>query len=504
MKERRLNEIKGVLLIAAGLMVLSSLLRFDPLDLGFYTSNPNVPPKNLLGIFGAYLGWLVVFLFGRFISFFIPIIILFLGIKTFRQKTLYLNMPQITGIFILLVSLSSLIGMFNLTNEYARFYASGFLGAVSSEFVSRYFNRLGSFIIFITLIILCTALVLEVLISHLFIKIADKFKSLLNLVISFKRQRTIKLKSTAYERPSQATAMQPVAVKRQEAVKPAPEIIKPNIQIKAKPVHTEIKVKQQELKIGDYRLPSLDLLDSPPPLQARQIKEDLETNARILEDTLEDFGIQAKVMDIERGPVITRYELEPAPGVKLNRIVALGDDIALSLKAQSVRIIAPIPGKGRVGVEVPNTQSTFVYLKEVLATNEYQKAKTVLTLALGKDITGQPIIADLDQMPHLLIAGTTGSGKTVCVNSLILSLLFKSSPNDLKFVMVDPKMVELMPFNGLPHLLCPVVTDAKKASAALNWVVNEMEERYQLLAKVGARNIESYNEKQEKIPYIIV
>jgi S-DNA-T family DNA segregation ATPase FtsK/SpoIIIE len=251
-------------------------------------------------------------------------------------------------------------------------------------------------------------------------------------------------------------------------------------------------------------LPSLDLLDSPPPLEARQIKEDLTANARILEETLDDFGISVKVTDIERGPIITRYELEPAPGVKLNRIVALNDDISLAMKAQSVRIVAPIPGKARVGVEVPNMQSSLVYLKDVLASAEFQKADSKLTLALGKDIAGLPVVTDLGEMPHLLIAGTTGSGKTVCMNSLILSMLFKATPNELKFLMVDPKMVELAPFNGLAHLLCPVVTDAKKASVALNWVVTEMEERYQLLAKVGARNIEAYNKKQEKLPYIVV
>jgi S-DNA-T family DNA segregation ATPase FtsK/SpoIIIE len=282
-------------------------------------------------------------------------------------------------------------------------------------------------------------------------------------------------------------------------------VLKPKIQIKPKPKILEPQTTRlKEIKIGDYQLPGIDLLDSPPPLEARQIKEDLSNNARILEETLEDFGISAKVTDIERGPVITRYELEPAPGVKLNRIVALNDDIALAMKAQSVRIIAPIPGKGRVGVEVPNIQSSFVYLKEVLASGEFQASESKLTLALGKDIAGEPVIADLDEMPHLLIAGTTGSGKTVCVNSLILTLLFRTMPQELKFLMIDPKMVELAPFNGLPHLLCPVVNEAKKAYIALNWVVNEMEERYRLLAKVGVRNIEAYNEKQEKIPYIVV
>jgi S-DNA-T family DNA segregation ATPase FtsK/SpoIIIE len=191
--------------------------------------------------------------------------------------------------------------------------------------------------------------------------------------------------------------------------------------------------------------------------------------------------------------------------VKLNRIVGLGDDIALAMKAQSVRIVAPIPGKARVGVEVPNIQSTLVFLKEILGAKEFQQSESKLTLAIGKDIAGVPIISRLDSMPHLLIAGTTGSGKTVCVNGLILSLLLKATPNELKFVMIDPKMVELAPYNGLPHLLCPVVTESKKSAAALGWVVSEMEGRYRLLAEAGARNIAAYNQKaKEHMPYIVV
>lgn len=499
MKERRLNEVRGVILIAVGLMVLVSLLGFQRLDLVFYTSHPNIPPKNLLGIFGAYLGGIIVFLFGRPASFLLPLFILLLGIKFFRQETPYLSIPRILGILILLLSISSLIGMFNIKNESTRFYYAGFFGAVTSNFIVSYFNRLGAFIIFITFIILSLALVSEILISSLFLNITNRTKSLLGPVFRFRKKE-----STAALRTQPEKIEPPVSSLKPKITVSDTLASKPKIQISTKPLSLEPKVKPPELKIGDYHLPALDLLDSPPPLEARQIKEDLEANARILEDTLEDFGISAKVTDIERGPVITRYELEPAPGVKLNRIVALSDDIALSMKAQSVRIIAPIPGKGRVGVEVPNTQSSFVYLKEMLASKPFQEASSILTLALGKDIAGQPIVADLDDMPHLLIAGTTGSGKTVCVNSLILSLLFKGSPNDLKFLMIDPKMVELMPFNGLPHLLCSVVTEARKAYTALNWIVNEMEERYRLLAKAGARNIEAYNEKQEKIPYIVV
>ncbi|MDD5669563.1 MAG: DNA translocase FtsK, partial [Candidatus Omnitrophica bacterium] len=210
-------------------------------------------------------------------------------------------------------------------------------------------------------------------------------------------------------------------------------MLKPKIKIKEPSSEEEKpKIKPPVLKIGNYQLPSLDLLESPPPLEARQIKEDLTGNAHILESTLDDFGIAVKVTDIERGPIITRYELEPAPGVKLNRIVSLEDDIALAMKAQSVRILAPIPGKARVGIEVPNSQSSLVFLKDIFISKEFQSAESKLTMALGKDISGRSVIADLGQMPHLLIAGTTGSGKTVCVNSLILSLLFKATPNELK------------------------------------------------------------------------
>ncbi len=508
MRERRLNEFKGVILVAAGLIVLASLVSFSPFDLGFYTSHPNIPPKNFIRTFGAYLAGLFLFLFG-WSSYFLPVIILFIGISFFRQQKPYLSPARILGMLVLLLSISSLIGMFDPGNAALGFSRGGFFGLLLSRFIVSYFGRLGGYIIFITFITLSSALVTEILISSFLDNTFLKVKAILKSTLKIRpRLKSADKKSEPFKKLSEGTPL----LRAKTAIQEKPKIalngaaeLRPKIQIKAKPQGpVEPKVRTQELKIGDYQLPSLELLDSPPPLEARQIKEDLEANARILEETLEDFSISAKVTDIERGPVITRYELEPAAGVKLNRIVALSDDIALAMKAQSVRIIAPIPGKGRVGVEVPNSQSSFVYLKEVLSTPVFQQAKSVLTLALGKDISGQPMVADLDDMPHLLIAGTTGSGKTVCVNSLILSLLFRASPNELKFLMVDPKMVELMPFNGLPHLLCPVVTDAKKTSVALNWVVNEMEERYQLLAKAGARNIEAYNKTQEKIPYIVV
>jgi len=514
MKERRLNEIKGIVLIACGLIILASLLRFERLDSIFYTSHPNVPPHNLLGIFGAYLGGILVFLLGRIPSFFIPFFILLLGIKYFRQQQPNLRHARILGFVLLLVSISSLIGVLPIRNEAVRFYQSGLLGFTIANFITTYSSRLFGYIILIALALLSFSLVAEILIYSFFLSALNRLKSIFRPILKFRlRPKTTTLKpASAQKKESLRGIFSPLAkpkitLAKQDLTEQPPNAmvpVMPKIQIKPKQSGIEPAHKIQEQKTEDYQLPSLDLLEVPPPLEERQIKEDLTANARILEETLDDFGISAKVTDIERGPIITRYELEPAPGVKLNRIVALSDDIALTMKAQSVRIVAPIPGKGRVGVEVPNIQSSFVYLKEVLASAEFQKEKSKLTLAVGKDIAGQPVIADLDEMPHLLIAGTTGSGKTVCVNSLILSMLYKAAPHELKFLMIDPKMVELASFNGLPHLLCPAVTDAKKAAVALGWVVNEMENRYHLLAKEGVRNIEAYNAKQEKIPYIVV
>ncbi len=508
MKEKRINEIKGVILIALGLLVLASLLSFTPYDLSFYTNHPNNPPKNFIRGFGAYFSGIIFFLFG-WSSYIIPPLILFMGLRLFNQDKPDLRLPKVIGFFTLLLSVSALIGTFDLKNAASKFSSAGFLGFIFSDFTSRYFGKLGAVILFTTLILLSLVLVTDILLSTFFRKAGEKIKSAFAQIFKFKPRARIKERVFS-ERPGKKEIAAKVKIEEQvESDKPRLEP-KLNIFIKTpKPEPAkEIKPKQsRQLKIGDYTLPSLDLLESPPPLAARQIKDDLQANARILEETLEDFGISVKVTDIEQGPVITRYELEPAPGVKLNRIVALGDDIALAMKAQSVRIVAPIPGKARVGVEVPNSHSSMVYLKELLSCSEFQNAESKLELALGKDIAGHPVITDLGDMPHFLIAGTTGSGKTVCVNSLILSMLYRCSPADLRMVMVDPKMVELAPYNGLPHLLCPVVTDAKKASAALGWVVNEMEERYQLLAKESSRNIDAYNQKvedKEKIPYIVV
>nr|WP_047151182.1 DNA translocase FtsK [Aneurinibacillus tyrosinisolvens] len=243
-----------------------------------------------------------------------------------------------------------------------------------------------------------------------------------------------------------------------------------------------------------YVLPVLDLMDRPKLTKQSAAGKNMQSNARKLEATLESFGVQAKVLEIQRGPTVTRYELQPAAGVKVSRIVNLTDDIALALAARGIRIEAPIPGKSAIGIEVPNDEVSIVTLREVLDSTDYQDSPDRLSVALGRDISGQPIIGNLAKMPHLLVAGATGSGKSVCINGIIMSILFKAKPSEVKLMMIDPKMVELNVYNGIPHLLSPVVTDPRRASVALKKVLQEMERRYELFAGTGTRDIERYNQ----------
>jgi S-DNA-T family DNA segregation ATPase FtsK/SpoIIIE len=253
--------------------------------------------------------------------------------------------------------------------------------------------------------------------------------------------------------------------------------------------------------IGNYQLPSLDFLQLPDPtLKPTESKEELMANARLMQQTLAQFDIEVSLGDITKGPTITRYELHPAPGVRLEKITALNNNIAAALKAERINILAPVPGKSSVGVEVPNAIKTKVIMRDLLESEEWRVTKAKIPLALGKDVYGHPIIGDLAEMPHLLIAGSTGSGKSVCINAIITSLLYRFSPDQLRFVMIDPKVVELQQYNILPHLVVPVVTDPNKVILALRWVVNEMEKRYQIFARVGVRNIGSFNSRPKNKP----
>ena len=318
-------------------------------------------------------------------------------------------------------------------------------------------------------------------------------------------------KTEAVEKPAAAKTETPVAEKAEtgksdgEAAEPvvhiapvstAPPAAKPKAPKKTRP----LTVAATPI-IGNYQLPPLDFLQHPDmTVKPTESKEELMANARLMQQTLAQFEIEVSLGDITKGPTITRYELHPAPGVKLEKISALSNNIAAALKAERIHILAPVPGKSSVGVEVPNPVKSKVIVRDMFESEEWRNSKAKIPIALGKDVYGHPIVADLDEMPHLLIAGSTGSGKSVCINAIITSLLYRFSPDQLRFVMIDPKVVELQHYNTLPHLVVPVVTDPKKVILALRWVVNEMEKRYQIFARVGVRNIGSFNSRPKNKP----
>lgn len=532
------EKIKAVIYVAAAIFIFLSLFSYNPADTSWRTSAPNLPVQNMAGIVGAYIAETLFFSLG-WVAYIICLVMLSWAAATFLKRSSAKLYIRLAGTIVLLLSSAVLLSLIYYPDgQNVDFQKVGLSGALAGRFLIKYFGQAGSLIIASGLAILSSFVATEFLILPCLAIIGKGlfsfgtiFPGLMIKIFNTVRQKASAKRSGAGEvgrriaginiKLKEEKTKQPIT--SLEEGKPKPRIINLDPPKKTAVSYTGPVVKKPS---GDYKLPGLDLLDSPPPLKDRQIREDLEASSRILEGTLRDFGVEARVAQVSRGPVITRYELEPAPGVKVHRIVELSDDIALVMKASSVRIVAPIPGKARVGVEVPNSQSTLVYLKEILETTRAQQEKSKLSLAIGKDISGQPLIADLADMPHLLIAGTTGSGKTVCVNSIITGMLFNATADEIKFLMVDPKMVELAVFNDLPHLLCPVLTDPKKVSVALGWVVSEMEERYKLLAKAAARNIGIYNEKitssrnilsntpdgedaaeerpLEKMPYIVV
>ncbi len=492
------NEIQAIILFAIALLVFISFVTFDFSDIELFTSKVNRPIINSVGLFGAYLGAVMFFIMGLS-AYVIPILILIWAMARFSGVTPQKLYFKIFGTLFLILASSALFSICGGQELSFRFRLGGIVGLVFSDFLVKYLGRFGAILVIIVLFLLSVLLATEFLLIP-FLKVLAKRSKGMILNIKDRGAKIRGVPVFTVKRPRESVPVKNAQIAPVRRVQP--------VAVKKEEVGTEEKTATLA-EYREFNLPGLDLLDSPPPLEERKIKEDFETNARILEETLADFDIEAKVVTFNKGPVITRYELEPAPGVKIHRITSLSDNIALAMKAQSVRIVAPIPGKGTIGVEVPNSSSALVYLKEVLDSKEYKESKSKLKLALGKDIAGAPVIADLATMPHILIAGATGSGKTVCINSLITSILFNAAPEDVKFIMIDPKRVELAVFNDMPHLLSPVVTDHKKVASTLEWIVSEMDSRYELFAKSGVRNIDLYNEKfgnqrTTKLPYIVL
>ncbi|MDP2913704.1 MAG: DNA translocase FtsK [Candidatus Omnitrophota bacterium] len=498
MDKTRWCEIQAVILFAIALLIFISLISFSFSDLNSFTSRPNIPVRNFAGLFGVYVGAALFFIMGLS-SYVIPLLVLSWAVSRLSGLTPQKAYLKIFGTFFLILASSSIFSIMGKGDNSFRFSLGGAVGLVFSDLLVKYLGRGGAILVIAVLFLLSVLLATEFLLLPFLAATLKKCKDVFASRLLKKRAPpavfTVKRPAVRLEPKSSSAGNITNRLPSPRARRPEePKISVLPMPVSGKAAHQDV-LKTDKSDRGSYTLPGLDLLESPPPIEARKIEEDFEGNAGILEETLRDFDIEAKVVEINKGPVITRYELEPAPGVKIHRITSLSDNIALAMKAQSIRIVAPVPGKGTVGVEVPNSSSALVYLRDVLESKEYRGFKSKLKLAIGIDIAGVPVIADLATMPHLLIAGATGSGKTVCVNTIITSILFNSTPDEVKFIMIDPKRVELAVFNDLPHLLSPVVTDAKKVASTLEWVVGEMDSRYELFAKAGVRNIDLYNEK---------
>jgi len=530
------TKILGFLLASLGVIVALSLLSYSPNDLSLVSYPHHQLPKNLIGIAGAYVSFLLFFVFG-YASYFVPFYLFFSGVARFEvirfQGFASARSIKILSFIFFLIFLAAFLGLFADTDE-AIYRKAGFVGFLLVKFFSKYMGRTGSILVFTSSIAMLSVLLFGLLWIDIFLGVKFTAVKLGSLVKAFFVRLGSMGRSEDEETSSQikrekmrekAKVLKERAVGTKDTSAPDIKIYTPTVPKKPAPTPTQqeesapVGVNSEEAKKrmemieaetkksfdpATYKLPTIDIFKVPPALDYRQLKEDIQENAKNLEDTLLDFGVSAKVVSVQKGPVVTRYELQPKAGIKIQKISSLADDIALAMKSSGVRIVAPIPGRGTVGVEIPNIKKHIVYLREVLEDKAFASSASKLSLALGKDVAGNALVADLKDMPHLLIAGTTGSGKTVCVNSIISAILCKARPDEVKFILVDPKMVELAPFAGIPHLLHPLVSNAKKAFAALNWCVEEMERRYQLLADDGSRNIDLYNKKEFRLPFILV
>lgn len=503
------KELIGIFLFFLVVFTLISLLSYSPSDPSINNVKTVGEVHNLFGVLGSYIADIFATLFG-IASFFIPATILLISIRFFGIYTKQIIIYTLAGGLLLTITTGSLLSFhensfFILGSE---FPSGGIIGISLKSFLVKYSNHTGSVII----------LILSGAIGFIFatgLSIISILKRFWNVYLVASER----IKTQAIMRKERKGK----AVKRLNLKAEQSGVTEREIEIKAiqtKPVK-QVPVPKQDVfdfmrDDNGFQLPSVSFLDDPQVRSAGVNTENLKMQSKLLEKKLEDFGVNGKVVAVTPGPVITTFEYEPAAGVKINKIVSLTDDLSLALRAISIRIEAPIPGKAVVGIEIPNTDREIVKFKEVVVSSAFEKSKSKLTICLGKDKVGNPVVAELDKMPHLLIAGATGSGKSVALNTMICSLLYKSTPDEVKLLMVDPKRIELSMYDGIPHLIAPVVTDVKKATNALFWAVHEMERRYVILSESKARNINQYqhkvakgekNEKGdnlEKLPLIVI
>ena len=476
---KRLAEIFGILISLAGAMLFLALITYSPNDPNFiFTQNTKI--ENLMGFQGSFISDLFFQSVGL-IAYLIPLTLIITGINILRSKDFFLFIEN-NFFTILYLIFGTLFFGYYYSDTYSLYINgnSGFVGVYLNQSFLRSIVSINDIISFYILILII--LILFLISINFKPKIFFKFiKKTLNFFNKKNNQNYTNKSEIINEYIPQ------------DEIK---NLIQEDLPFIKGENKSEIKIK--------FKLPSLDLLKIPTKKERENFEKNETHDSEFLEKILMDFGVSGNIKKVSHGPVVTLNEFEPAAGVKVSKIINLSDDIARNTSSESARI-ATIPGSNTVGIELPNNMRENVYLSEILANPDFKKKDIKLPIALGKNISGKPVVGDLASMPHLLIAGTTGSGKSVCINTIILSLLYRHTPDKCKFILIDPKMLELSTYEGIPHLLCPVITEAKKAASVLGWVVKEMESRYRLMTKEGVRNIDSYNTKHKlPMPYIVV
>ena len=505
------KEILGLLFLLIAIILAGSLLSYYPNDRLFWNvTGPVGKAHNLFGTVGAHLAGSLFDLLG-FSAFWLAAILLAISFISFRGKPLSSPLISIIATIAMLASFSAILNLQfagELGFRGGKITAGGLVGLHLAGLTENVLNHFGAYVLLVTVFIISLMVVTHLSLGRIFSRLG------LWIIGILKRFRDIVTKIKERRKRTRKTMVARHKIKS----RPKVTIVKSKSESEKAPQQEQFPFMNVA---GEFKLPSLDLLRDPPERKNIKIQRDsLEMSARRLEKKLSDFGVEGEVVEILPGPVITMYEYKPAPGIKISKVANLSDDLALTLRAQTIRIVAPIPGKAAIGIEIPNNQREVVYLKEILSSAAYKNSKHRLPIALGKDITGAAVVTDLTKMPHLLVAGATGTGKSVSLNTMIESLLFKVSPEMVRLLMVDPKRIELSMYHDIPHLIHPVVTQAKDATKALRWAVEEMERRYMLLSDRGVRNIETYNRKIVKdtkavpedtlrgidktLPYIIV
>ena len=537
------HEVIGVLLITMSLLTLLSLVSFVSADASLFDSSPAGPTHNMIGSVGATLASFLFGLVGGG-AYLLSVLLAMLGARCFVEGELAVTLRSAAGSFAALLFLSGLLHLEvtaipTLSSGFVyRGQAGGRVGLAIADGLRGYFASTGAHIIVLAGLVISMLLATPMSLADLARRLSQWWISFSELVIlrmpawwercresmaallperpaeeaarakkakprplKINRPEPVGMPDTPAEENSIAVEPEPVSAPETASATTEPALLQP-----AEPVVKETRKKTKKAEVATtraaaegYVLPDpLELLSDPSGPVDRLTDEQLKAQSEVLTKALLNFGIEGKVTEVHPGPVVTMYEYEPAPGIKVARIVNLADDLALAMKAISLRIVAPLPGKSVVGVEVPNPSRETVSLKEVVTSEAFTRSRSKLRLALGKDIFGKPVTADLKTMPHLLVAGATGAGKSVGLNTMLLSLLFTAKPDEVKLLLVDPKMLEFKAYDGLPHLLRPVITDAKSAARGLGWVVQEMERRYKLLAEMGVRNVDDYNRRVAK------